>query len=190
MLQCITNFCENFRVKENSIPVICFVGPSNSGKTTLIEKVIRSLSKRGYRIATVKHTHKRFEMDAEGKDSWRHRSAGAKTVILSSASQFAVFSDTERELTVEDVLEKWVHDADILIVEGFKRDKYPKIEVHRGGASMGSSSGEFRCLTDPSIVALASEDPADVPVPRYDINDAEGITDFIEKRFLQPSLSP
>lgn len=167
-------------MQESSVPVICFVGSSNSGKTTLIEKVISVLSKRGYRIATVKHTHKRFAMDAEGKDSWRHRSAGAKTVILSSASQFAVFSNTDRELTVEDVLEKWVHDTDILIVEGFKRDKYPKIEVHRGGVS-----GEFRCLNDSSIVALASEDPADVPVPRYDINDAEGIADFIEERFLQ-----
>lgn len=166
--------------KRSSIPVLCFVGASNSGKTTLIEKVISVLSKRGYRIATVKHTHKRFEMDAEAKDSWRHRFAGAKTVILSSASQFAVFSDTERELTVEDVLEKWVHDIDILIVEGFKRDKYPKIEVHRGGVS-----GEFRCLDDPSVVALASDGPADVPVPRYDINDAEGVADFIEKRFLQ-----
>jgi len=166
-------------MNERSIPVVCFTGPSNSGKTTLIEKVIRILSKRGYRIATIKHTHKRFEMDVKGKDSWRHRSAGAKTVILSSASQFAVFSDTDREITIEDVLERWCRDRDILIVEGFKRDKYPKIEVHRGGMHR-----ELQCRTDPSIIALASENPADVPIPRYDIDDAEGITDFIEKRFL------
>jgi len=172
-----------------TIPVLCFVGASNSGKTTLIEKVIRALTTRGYQVATVKHTHKTFAIDTEGKDSWRHRAAGAKTVILSSSAQFAVLSGTKEELTIEDILRRFVDDIDIMIVEGFKRDMYPKIEVHRGGVSK-----ELLCLNDPSVIALASDEaprlriPApDLPMldlPILDLNDAEGISNLIEKRLL------
>lgn len=167
-----------------TIPVLCFVGASNSGKTTLIEKVIRALTFRGHQVATVKHTHKTFEIDAEGKDSWRHRAAGAKTVILSSSTQFAVLSGTKEELTIEDILRRFVNDADILIVEGFKRGHYPKIEVHRRGVSK-----ELLCLSDPSVIALASDDAillrtplTDIPI--LDINDAEGISNLIEKKYF------
>lgn len=167
-----------------TIPVLCFVGASNSGKTTLIEKVIRALTLRGYQVVTVKHTHKSFEIDAEGKDSWRHRAAGAKTVILSSSTQFAVFSGTKEELTIEDILRRFSDDADILIVEGFKRDHYPKIEVHRRGVSK-----ELLCVSDPSVIALASDDAAPLRIsapdlPILDINDAEGISNLIEGKFL------
>ncbi|MDD5434549.1 MAG: molybdopterin-guanine dinucleotide biosynthesis protein B [Nitrospira sp.] len=163
------------------IPVLCFVGTSNSGKTTLITKVISLLTQRGYNIATVKHTHKEFKMDSEGKDSWRHRDAGAKTVVLASPTQFAVMSEATGELTIEDVLERFINsNTDILIVEGFKKDKYPKIEVHRKGIS-----GDFRYLNDPSIIALASDDAPDIKIPVFDINNAEGIADFIEQRLLK-----
>lgn len=163
-----------------SVPVLCFVGASNSGKTTLIEKVISLLAMHGYRVATVKHTHKEFEIDTEGKDSWRHRTAGAKTVILASPGKFFMVSDSDRELTIEDVLDKLVNNIDILIVEGFKRDVYTKIEVHRGGVS-----GELRCMNDSTIVALVSDASRDLHVPVFNINDAEGVTDFIEHRILQ-----
>ena len=167
-----------------NIPVLCFVGASNSGKTTLIEKVIRALTARGYQVATVKHTHKAFMIDAEGKDSWRHRAAGAKTVILSSSAQFAVLSGTKEELTIEDILQRFADDADLLIVEGFKRDAYSKIEVYRKGVSK-----ELLCLSDPSVIALVSDDatllrPSSPAIPILDINDAEGISNLIEKRFL------
>lgn len=165
---------------KQSIPVLCFVGTSNSGKTTLITKVISLLTQRGYNVSTVKHTHKEFEMDSEGKDSHKHRSAGAKTVVLASPAQFAVMSDTDHELTIEEVLERFINkNTDILIVEGFKKDRYPKIEVYRKGLS-----GDLRCINDPSIIALASDDSPDVSIPVFDINNAEGITGFIEKVFL------
>ncbi len=164
---------------KTSIPVICFVGSSNSGKTTLIVKVIGLLTERGYDVATVKHTHKNFSTDAEGKDSWRHKAAGAKTVVLASPSQFAVVSDSSRELTIDDVLHKFVSKADILIVEGFKKDSYPKIEVNRNG-----NGHELRCINDPSIIAVASDKLLNLNIPVFDINDADGITAFIEKRFL------
>ena len=166
-----------------SVPVLCFVGTSNSGKTTLIEKVIGLLTGWGYKVATVKHTHKGFNMDMEGKDSRRHKSAGAKTVVISSPAQFAVISDTDRELTIDDVLARFVQDIDILIVEGFKRDAYPKIEVHRGGVS-----GDPRCLNDPSVIAVASDSSSDLHIPRFDIDDAEGISRFIVERFLKNNI--
>lgn len=166
---------------KQSIPALCFVGTSNSGKTTLITKVISLLTQRDYNISTIKHTHKEFEMDSEGKDSWKHRNAGAKTVVLASPAQFAVMSDTDHELTIEEVVERFINkDTDILIVEGFKKDKYPKIEVYRKGVS-----GDLRCINDPSIIALASDDSPDVSIPVFDINDAEGITGFIEKMILK-----
>ncbi|MBI5193113.1 MAG: molybdopterin-guanine dinucleotide biosynthesis protein B [Nitrospirae bacterium] len=162
------------------IPVLCFVGTSNSGKTTLITKVISMLAQRGYNVSTVKHTHKEFAMDSEGKDSYKHKTAGAKTVVLASPLQFAVMSDTDHELTIEEVAERFIYkDTNILIVEGFKKDKYPKIEVYRKGIS-----GDLRCINDPSIIALASDDSPNVGIPVFDINDAEVITDFIEKTFL------
>lgn len=171
-----------FKDKAN-IPVLCFVGTSNSGKTTLIEKVINLLTQRGYKVATVKHTHKEFKMDSEGKDSYRHMAAGAKTVVLASPTQFAVMSETNHELTIEEVLERFVaNDTDLLIVEGFKRDKYPKIEVHRTGVS-----GDLRCTNDPSVVALASDGTHEVDIPVFDINNAEEIAGFIEQRFLKNS---
>lgn len=164
---------------KSSTPVVCFVGSSNSGKTTLIEKVIRLLAKRGYEIATVKHTHKNFSADSEGKDSWRHKAAGARTVVLSSPSQYSVVSDSRSEITIEDVLNRFAEKADILIVEGFKKDSYPKIEVNR------NSGQDLRCLSDPSIIAVASDRRPDLGIPVFDINDAEGITDFIETGFLE-----
>lgn len=169
-----------FKDKAN-IPVLCFVGTSNSGKTTLIEKVIGLLTQRGYKVATVKHTHKEFKMDSEGKDSWRHMAAGAKTVVLASLAQFAVMSETNHELTIEEVLERFIaNDTDILIVEGFKQDKYPKIEVYRKDVS-----GDLRCTNDPSVIALASDGAHEVNIPVFGINNAEEITGFIEKRFLK-----
>src|SRR4030066_2243168 len=120
MLYSITVWHFQMRQTKTSIPVICFVGSSNSGKTTLIEKVIGLLAKRGYKGATVKHTHKNFSMDAKGKDSWRHKAAGAKTVVLASPSQYSVVSDSDGELSIDDVLKSFVSKADILIVEGVK----------------------------------------------------------------------
>lgn len=169
-----------FKDKAN-IPVLCFVGTSNSGKTTLIEKVIGLLTQQGYKVATVKHTHKEFKMDSEGKDSYRHMAAGAKTVVLASPSQFAVMSETNHELTIEEVVERFVsNDTDILIVEGFKKDKYPKIEVYREGVS-----GDLRCTDDPSVIALASDGAHGVNIPVFGINNAEEIAGFIEQSFLK-----
>jgi len=167
-------------------PVICFVGSSGSGKTTLIEKVIKNLTMKGLHVGTIKHTHKDFEIDIAGKDSWKHKRAGAKLVILSSPEKFALISDTPGEMTIDDFIEGYqsVRSVDLLIVEGFKRDKYPKIEVYRKDVSR-----KLRCMEDPTIIALAVPSkekaslPRDLHIPVFDMEEVEGLSDFIINRF-------
>src|SRR4030042_3390165 len=115
------------------IPIVSIVGKSDSGKTTLIEKLLPELGRRGYRVATVKHDVHGFEVDREGKDSWRHKKAGAHTVVLSSPQKVAVIRDVERDLTLEEIREKFIRDVDLILSEGYKNDVQPKIEGFRKG---------------------------------------------------------
>src|SRR5665213_2593661 len=113
-------------------PVFGFAGWSGSGKTTLIEKLLPILTGRGLRVSTLKHAHKDFDFDRPGKDSWRHRQAGAAEVMVSSPKRWALIHEMRgpAELTMADLLAR-MGAVDLVIVEGFKRDPIPKIEVHR-----------------------------------------------------------
>jgi molybdopterin-guanine dinucleotide biosynthesis protein B len=149
---------------------------SNSGKTTLIEKVVRILKDRGLRVAVIKHASKGFELDRPGKDSWRFRKAGADAVMLVGPDDVALMKKTERQPSSEE-LELWAGDVDIVIREGFKQEGSNRIEVFRGGVS-----GELPlCVDDRSIIALVSSVPIVVAVPRFDWNDAVSVADFITK---------
>src|SRR3990172_6969140 len=101
------------------VPVVSFVGRSNSGKTTIIVKVIAELKRRGYRVGVIKHDAHGFEIDHEGKDSWRHKKAGASTVALSSPDKFAVIKDVSIEWTPERIIDSYLNYADIIITESF-----------------------------------------------------------------------
>ncbi len=105
-------------------PILSIVGRSESGKTTLIEKLIPQLKQRGYRIGTIKHTHHSIEMDRSGKDSARHRAAGAQTVLLASTGQIVMFKSTRTETL--DALVGFFDDVDLLITEGYKQENKPK----------------------------------------------------------------
>ena len=147
---------------------------SNSGKTTIIEKVVRILKERGLRVAVVKHASKGFDLDRPGKDSWRFREAGADSVVLVGQDSMALMRSIDQVPSMREIKEVVGH-VDIVIREGFKNDGANKIEVYRSGVS-----GERPlCLTDQSIVALVSSAPEDVPIPRFDWNDAASIADFI-----------
>jgi len=149
---------------------------SNSGKTTLIEKIVRILKDRGLRVAVIKHASKGFELDRPGKDSWRFRKAGADAVMLVGPDDVALMKKTERQPSPEE-LELWAGDVDIVIREGFKQEGSNRIEVFRGGVS-----GELPlCVNDRSIIALVSSVPIVVAVPRFDWNDAVSVADFITK---------
>lgn len=164
------------------IPVVSIVGKSNSGKTTLIEKIIPELIRRGWRVGTIKHNMHGFEIDHEGKDSWRHRKAGARVTVLASPHQVAVLEDTDRDLDIEELRDRYVRGVDIILVEGYKRNPYPKIEVFRP-----SLKRERLCSPDDNLMALASDESIAAGVPCFDLNDISGIATLIEDRFLKDS---
>ncbi len=162
--------------------IVSFVAAaSNSGKTTLIEKIIPLLKARGLRVAVVKHAHAGFEMDRPGKDSWRFREAGADAVMVIGPDGLALTKTLQAEPIAE--LELLARDADIVIQEGFKKTAQNKIEVFRTGIS----GEQPLCMTDPSFLALVSDAPYDIPIPRFDINDACGIAEYLIAKFIGPS---
>ena len=115
-----------------AVPIVSFVGRSNSGKTTLIERVIPELVRAGYKVATVKHAGHGFDLDTEGKDSWRHRRAGASSVVVLSKGSMAMFADVSDQMHVEDVRDRFLdHTYDLIIAEGWKHEGYPKIVIVR-----------------------------------------------------------
>jgi molybdopterin-guanine dinucleotide biosynthesis protein MobB len=162
------------------ISAVSIVGKSNSGKTTLIEKLIRELKKRGYRVATIKHNRHGFDIDHEGKDSWRHKKAGAQITVIASPIQVAVIEDTERDYEISELIENYIHDVDIVLVEGFKDNRFPKIELFRH-----ESKHELLYTAHNNYIAIASDQSFDIGIPAFDINDVIGIADLIEDRFLK-----
>ena len=162
------------------IPIVSIVGYSGSGKTTLVEKLIPELRKRGLRVATIKHNRHGFEVDREGKDSWRHRRAGAALTVLASPGKVAVMADTEGDPGLGELGERFVRDVDVILAEGFKKNPYPKIEVWRK-----AQGKEFLSRGDRALVAVAGDDPGGLAAPRFDLDDIEGIVDLIEKKVIR-----
>ncbi|NPV26656.1 MAG: molybdopterin-guanine dinucleotide biosynthesis protein B [Firmicutes bacterium] len=161
------------------IPLVGFVGQSNAGKTTLIEKVIRELKARGYRLATLKHHHGDFEIDREGKDTWRHARAGADTVVLASPTKVAMIKKLSREMSLAEVA-ALVTDVDLIIVEGYKQGPQPKIEVFRSAVQ-----SELVC-SPRELLAVASDVPLNLGIPCFSLDDPVGLADFIASKFLKP----
>ncbi|MGD9973758.1 MAG: molybdopterin-guanine dinucleotide biosynthesis protein B [Desulfatirhabdiaceae bacterium] len=155
------------------LKIFSVVGSSNSGKTTLIEKLIPEFIRRGYRVGTVKHASHGFEMDQKGKDSWRHLKAGADTVMISSPNQTAIVKRQSSENLAG--LLHYMSDMDIVIIEGFKREKLPKIEV------CPSRTGAPVCLEDDALFALVTDQPIQTHVPVFDLEDIDGIASLIER---------
>jgi molybdopterin-guanine dinucleotide biosynthesis protein B len=162
------------------IPIVSIVGKSDSGKTTLIEKLIPELTRRGYRIATVKHDIHGFEVDREGKDSWRHKQAGAHTVVISSPNKIALIRDVERDLNLEELREKLIQDVDLILSEGYKKDVQPKIEIFRK-----EKHRELLSTKEDNLVAIVSNQEFNVGVPCFHLEDMKGLSNFIEKEFIK-----
>ena len=158
-------------------PVICIAGRSQTGKTTLIEKLIPILKERGYRIGTIKHSHHIFEMDKTGKDSWRHKDAGAETVIIASPGKFAMVKN-DHEGTL-DSLVNYFNDMDLVITEGYKGEKKPKIEVVRAARHQEALLAE-----DSNLIAVVTDVNMSVDVPVFGMEDITQLADFIEQNYL------
>lgn len=149
---------------------------SQSGKTTLIEKIVPLLKARGFRVAVIKHASQGFAVDKPGKDSWRFRQAGADAVVLAGGGEMVIMKKIGPEPDLEE-LEQTI-DADIILSEGFKRNSTNRIEVFRSGAS----GDRPLCIDDPSFLALVSDREFEVDIRQFDLNDAEGVCDFLVQR--------
>lgn len=153
-------------------------GWKNSGKTGLMERLVTEITKRGLTVSTLKHAHHSFDVDHEGKDSYRHRAAGASQVILSSRNRWAIMSELREasEPKMEELLTK-LDPVDLILVEGYKRENHDKIEAHRAVTEQ-----PLIAPGDKTIKAVASDSTPDVGVPVLHLDDTVGIADFILKR--------
>ena len=157
--------------------VIGVAGFKNAGKTTLVEKLVTELTRRGHRVSTVKHAHHSFDIDHEGRDSFRHRKAGASEVAVVSRHRWAIIHESreEAEPTLQEILAK-LAPCDLVIVEGYKRDSHDKIEVRNLDLSHPPLAGE-----DPTVVAIAANGAvAGAPVPVFGRDEVTALASFIE----------
>jgi molybdopterin-guanine dinucleotide biosynthesis protein B len=160
-----------------AVPIVSFVGRSNSGKTTLIERVIPELVRAGYKVATVKHAGHGFDLDTEGKDSWRHKRAGASSVMVLSKGSMAMFADVSDQMTVEAVRDRFLdHSYDLIIAEGWKHEGYPKIVIVR------EEVGEIPVSSE-GLLAVVSDKPIKLSVPLFGLDDVAGVAALIMKQF-------
>ncbi len=161
-----------------NIPVVSLIGRSNTGKTTVIERIIPLMKAKGIRVATLKHHIHDFEIDREGKDTYRHKKAGARIAMIASPKKLALVEDFEREMTLREILQRHVKDVDLVIVEGFKQEDLPKIEVYNYRENEPPlSSG------DRNLLAIITDRPIEADVPVFLRDEVEKIAEFIVERF-------
>lgn len=157
---------------------IGFIGYSNSGKTTLIERLIPLLSERGLRVAAIKNAHHGFDMDRPGKDSYRYREAGAGQVLIATALRWALLTETPQHPATLDELLALLAPCDLVIIEGFKSEgQVPRIEVRRGGQSEPPIFPG-----DPNVIAVAADHAIETSLPVLDLNAPAKIAEFIAER--------
>ena len=149
------------------------IGWKNAGKTGLMERLVAEITARGFSVSTLKHAHHNFDIDQQGKDSYRHRDAGAQQVLLASANRWALMTELRGE--AEPPLEKLLAQlapVDLVLVEGFKRDTHPKVCAYRQQTSQSM-------IEDASVLAYATDTVLDTPKPQFDLDDTVAIADFI-----------
>ncbi len=162
-----------------TVPAVSFVAKSGTGKTTLVEKVIVELKKRGRKVGAIKHDAHKFDIDHPGKDSYRLTAAGADTTLISSPEKLALIKKHRESPPIEELIATYFSDMDLVVTEGFKLSGLPKIEVHRKGVrDTLVCRGE---LHDPALLAVASDEPFDVDVPLLDLNDPAEVALFLEQ---------
>lgn len=162
-------------------PIVSIVGKSNSGKTTLLEKIIAELKERGYKVAVIKHAGEDIELDTVNKDTWRFSRAGSDIAAINAGQKLAVFKTVDSDFSAGDFTAFFGGDYDILLMEGFKQSPYPKIEVHRKeqGKDLVSPPGQ--------LIAVVTDEPVAVNVPQFNKDEVKKIVDFIVATVLKPN---
>ena len=159
------------------IPLIFIAGYSNSGKTTVAERLVRSLKGRGYRVAAIKHAPHGYASDPEGKDSWRYYEAGADSVAVVGPSSYTLHRCCRQRPGLGDILRE-ISDVDIIVVEGFKSEPGPKIEVFR------EEHSEDRLPANSNIVAVVSDQAMELEVPSFSFEQTNELADFVNTSFI------
>lgn len=151
------------------------VGWKNAGKTGLMERLVTEITGRGITVSTVKHAHHSFDVDHPGKDSFRHRAAGASEVLLASRNRIALMQELRDmpEPPLSELLTR-LSPVDLVLIEGYKRDQHPKVEAHRS-----ETGNPLIAPDDPTVRAVASDTEVALDRPVFDLNDTKGIADFI-----------
>ena len=160
------------------VPIVCVVGETGAGKTHVIEMLVAELKNRGYRVATIKHSAHGFDLDQPAKDSWRHAQAGSDAVVISSPQKFALIRKVDHDSSLAELSRFIGSDFDIILAEGFKQDKAPKIEVHR------QEQGTDLICEREELLAVVTDEQLEQNIPQYAPDDALGLVDLIEKRYL------
>jgi len=160
------------------LPVVSIVGKTGSGKTQLIERLISEFKRRGYRVATVKHCPAGMEVDKPGKDSWRFAEAGSDAVVVSSPDKLACIRTVDHDSSIEEIWHLIGNDFDLVLLEGFKKGKAAKIEVHRK-----ETGGNLVCPVE-LLSAIVTDEVLDNNVPQFSLSDTQTVADFIEKKFV------
>ena len=165
-------------------PMLSLAGYSGTGKTTFLEKLIPEFTRRGLRVGSIKHDVHGFEMDKPGKDSWRHKKAGAATTIISSPVQIGMVMDVGHDHTPHDLL-PFFAGLDIVLIEGFKRADNPKMEIFRPEVT-----AEPLCKDDPNLIAMVSDAVMDIGVPIFSPGDPAAAAHFVIAHFnLQTAVT-
>jgi molybdopterin-guanine dinucleotide biosynthesis adapter protein len=161
-------------------PIISIVGKSSTGKTTFLEKLIREVTDRGYKVATIKHSHHSISFDQPNKDSWRHARSGAVVTMVSSTTEIQIIKPVASELTIEELARNLGEDYDLILSEGFSRGNAPKIEIHRkeAGPLLDTASNLFAVVTD---------EPLDISTSQFSFEDVKGVAALLEEKFLKPN---
>ncbi|NLJ76072.1 MAG: molybdopterin-guanine dinucleotide biosynthesis protein B [Peptococcaceae bacterium] len=161
------------------VPVVGLAGYSGAGKTTFLEKLIAELKNRGYKIGIIKHTHHCVEFDHPGKDSWRHARAGADFVALATPQGYSLFKKTDGDPGPR-VLISLAGELDLIIIEGYKKEKWPKIEVY-----YQHGTTERPDVPENELLAVVSDAPYLTTAPHFALNDIVGVANYIERVVLK-----
>jgi molybdopterin-guanine dinucleotide biosynthesis protein MobB len=159
-------------------PIISIVGESKTGKTTLLEKLISELKSRNYRVATIKHSIHHLDFDKTGKDSWRHLEAGSCATAIVSPDRIVLIKPVNGESRLKDVARLFNEEYDIILTEGFKHSRVPKIEVHRKAAGPVLNSVK-------DVIAIATDEPLEIKTNQFSLNDIKGLADLLENSFIK-----
>lgn len=159
-------------------PIISIVGESKTGKTTLIEKLISELKSRDFRVATIKHSIHHLDFDRTGKDSWRYLEAGSGATAIISPDRLVLIKPVTGDPELKDIARLLGDDYDIILAEGFKQSRVPKIEVHRKAA--GSILHGIM-----NVIAIATDEPLETKTRQFPLNDIKGMADFLENGFIK-----